>query len=230
MKTFILLVTSSLLFAASLNAQTEKELQAEIATLQAQVKALQGNSVQALVPFVSVDPNPELGVAGPNIVITGANVHIVNGMGPTPVSATPIINGLGNLVVGYNEWEAGAVPSPSRGGSHNVVIGRCHQFPATGFGNLICGENNTAKGEEGFVAGYFNTTTALYTSILGGRNNQTTASYSSVVSGASNQANSDGAVVLGGCYNQENAAYSITLGGYNNQDAASIGEFIVNLY
>ena len=33
--------------------------------------------------YVSMDPNPENEVAGPNITFTGANIHIVSGSGAT---------------------------------------------------------------------------------------------------------------------------------------------------
>ena len=60
---------------------------------------------------------------GPNeVVITGANLRIVNGLGSTDTT-----NGLGNLIVGYNESREGSmecllVPTAcrdTRTGSHN---------------------------------------------------------------------------------------------------------------
>ncbi len=47
--------------------------------LQTQLTALRTSPVQALVPFLTVDPNPKNGVRGPNIVFHDANVHITNG-------------------------------------------------------------------------------------------------------------------------------------------------------
>jgi hypothetical protein len=119
------LILSSMFLACSIHAQTIKELQTEITALQKQVTAeqaeittLQSNSVQALVPFVTVDPNPENGVPGPNIVITGANLHVVNGNGPTPWpnGVTPASNGLGNLIIGYDEkpYQTNTVPAQGR--------------------------------------------------------------------------------------------------------------------
>jgi hypothetical protein len=93
------LILSSMFLACSIHAQTIKELQTEITALQKQVTAeqaeittLQSNSVQALVPFVTVDPNPENGVPGPNIVITG------------------------NLIIGYDEkpYQTNTVPAQGR--------------------------------------------------------------------------------------------------------------------
>jgi hypothetical protein len=40
------------------------------------------------------------GVVGPNIVFTGANIHIVDGSGSTDDNGGAL-RGLGNLVIGY---------------------------------------------------------------------------------------------------------------------------------
>src|SRR5262249_34083056 len=65
------------------------------------------------------------------VVISGANLRIVNGLG-----ATDTTNGLGNLIVGYNESRApgcsGSIPGPfctdNHTGSHNVVVGSRNNF------------------------------------------------------------------------------------------------------
>ena len=54
-----------------------------ITTLQTALTAVQNNHALALGPFVSVDAGAENGLAGPNIVISGANVHIESGSGNT---------------------------------------------------------------------------------------------------------------------------------------------------
>src|SRR5262249_33697653 len=65
---------------------------------------------------------------GPNeVVVSGANLRIVNGLGNTETT-----NGLGNLIVGYNELRMGLPgcagnPDPAckdndRTGSHNIVV------------------------------------------------------------------------------------------------------------
>jgi hypothetical protein len=63
----------------------------------------------------------EIGEGGlPELVITGANVRIVNGLG-----ASDTINALGNLFVGYNELRTDpTIPPNVRTGSHNLVLGR----------------------------------------------------------------------------------------------------------
>jgi hypothetical protein len=84
--------------------------------------------------------------ANNEVVITGANLRIVNGLGTTDTT-----NGLGNLIVGYNEPRP-SIPRPdgqssdpnNRTGSHNVIVGREHNFSS--FGGLVVGEFNEISG------------------------------------------------------------------------------------
>jgi hypothetical protein len=93
------------------------------------------------------------------IFITGANLHIVNGLGRTdcgsednPIPDCP--NGLGNLIVGYNEPHAPDLGPNIRTGSHNVVVGSRHNFSRVG----------------GLVVGDFNTISGAFASASGGHN------------------------------------------------------------
>jgi hypothetical protein len=110
-----------------------------------------------------------------DIFITGANLHIVNGLGSTdcgedagePIPDCP--NGLGNLIVGYNE------PRPPdaetiRTGSHNVVVGRQHNFSR--FGGLVVGGFNEISGRFASVSGGSgNTASGDGSSVSGGQGN-----------------------------------------------------------
>jgi len=223
---FHLVLVHSAVFAFQVHAQTVKELQAEIVSLQAQVAALQSSSVQALAPFVSVDPNPENGVAGPNVVISGVNVHIVNG-----TRQTATVNGLGNLIIGYDELPPNAVEMQNigRGGSHNLVVGRYNQFGVAGFGNLVGGEWNDAASEAGFVVGLYNETSGAFSSISGGVGNWAGSEYSSVCGGEGDWSLGICSVVLGGYYNKEYGSHSVTVGGYNQTDASTAPEFGIDL-
>jgi hypothetical protein len=133
---------------------------------------------------------------GNEITIKGANLHIVNGLGSTdctddqtgnPTPDCP--NGLGNLIVGYNEPRPEGVGENIRTGSHNVVVGQWHNFSR--FGGLVVGEfntisddfasvsgglGNTASGEWSSVSGgIFNTASGDFSSVSGGENNITSA-------------------------------------------------------
>src|SRR5215813_12852098 len=54
--------------------------------------------------------------AANEVVISGANLRIVNGLGCTGTT-----NGLGNVIVGYNEARSPGATPDDRTGSHNVV-------------------------------------------------------------------------------------------------------------
>jgi FtsZ-binding cell division protein ZapB len=114
-------------------------LQTSNTTLRSQLTAVQANNALKLGPFVSVDPDPEIGVIGPNIIFHGANIHIVSGSGATDDYGNP--TGLGNLIIGYDDDPAlrGTFPltSGDRGGSHNLVIGRGNKFTKAAFGGLL---------------------------------------------------------------------------------------------
>jgi hypothetical protein len=172
-------------------------LKATVATLSSQLVAVRNNPVLGLGPFVKVDPNPENGVTGPNIVFSGANVHIVSGSGATDDRVT----GKGNLIIGYNEAFSDLQPG-DRGGSHN----------------LVTGESNTFKSWAGVVFGSNNSLEGAFSSILGGSGNLTGigGSPSVIVGGSNNSVVAPGSVVVGGGGNTCSGVISLVLGGFNN--------------
>jgi hypothetical protein len=191
---------------ASLQNQVNS-LQTSNTTLQREVTALQhelttARSVLALAPYVSVDPNTEIGVIGPNIVFSGANIHIVSGSGATDdnLSKGESLTGLGNLIIGYNEDPAdptlrfgGTRLGPGeRGGSHNLVIGRGHRFTKAAFGGLVVGEVNRINNSEATVlGGGNNTASGVAASVLGGTSNTASGIAASVLGGIDNSADTD---------------------------------------
>src|SRR5262249_20594250 len=101
--------------------------------------------------------------ANQELMLTGANLRIVNGLGSTETT-----NGLGNLIVGYNEPRGGS--DDGRTGSHNVVVGKEHNF--TSFGGLVVGETNEISGPFASVSGgRRNTASVLAASVSGGIGN-----------------------------------------------------------
>jgi hypothetical protein len=122
-------------------------LKAQVVALQQQVIARQQNKALALAPFVTVDLNPDNHVPGPDITFHGANIHIVNGL-----NATQLINGLGNLIIGYDEYapQGNTYQGYERSGSHNLVLGRYHKWFQGAFGNLMAGGSpDTANSFDG---------------------------------------------------------------------------------
>jgi hypothetical protein len=95
------------------------------------------------------------------VVITGANLRLLNGLGSTETT-----NGLGNLIVGYNEPRDGE--ETRRTGSHNVVVGTQHQFSSVG--GLVVGLHNEIRGAFAAVSGGVrNTAAGKFSAVSGGQ-------------------------------------------------------------
>jgi hypothetical protein len=202
-------------------------LQAQVATLQTALAAVQNNHALALAPFVSVDASAENGVKGPNIVISGANVHIESGSGNTSDTT-----GLGNLIIGYDEDSlAASTIDPNRTGSHNLVVGMDHEFTASGgavlgFGNFISSDEASITGGDCNAAGATAFPSSLSTpcfngnagidSVSGGELNASNGSGSSISGGSDNTSSSQDASVSGGAFNTASAANSSVSGGVSN--------------
>ena len=83
--------------------------------------------------------------------MTGANLHVRSGSGMTSDSTN-----LGNVIVGYDgdsNCILGTTGAPGsvdgqRNGSHNLLVGDCHQFTASG-GFLAGFENAVTKDQRG---------------------------------------------------------------------------------
>ena len=110
----------------------------------------------------------------PEVVITGANLRIVNGL-----RGTATANGVGNLLVGYNEPRDNG--DNERTGSHNVVVGMGHNFSS--FGGLVVGRQNEVCGAFAAVSGGFdNTASGASASVSGGFDN-TASGFAAAVGG-----------------------------------------------
>jgi hypothetical protein len=163
------------------------------------------------------------------VFITGANLHIVNGLGDTNcfdeqfAEIPDCPNGLGNLIVGYNESRAVSGGEDIRTGSHNVVVGEQHNFSSSG--GLVVGSTNTISGDFAVVSGgASNTASGPGATVSGGQNNLA-ASFGATVSGGQfNAASGDGiaATVSGGDNNIANGNAATVSGGATRTAA---GEF-----
>jgi hypothetical protein len=145
--------------------------------------------------------------SGNDIYIDEANLHIRNGSDSTANS-----NGLGNLIVGYNELR----PSDrnERTGSHNIVVGMNHNFSS--YGGLVVGLGNTISGRYAAVTGGSdNTASGNSTSITGGFSNTAEGEYSSISGGVRNKTTGSGTSITGG---QDNLASggTVTINGGKN--------------
>jgi hypothetical protein len=164
--------------------------------------------------------------AANEVVISGANLRIVNGLGTTETT-----NGLGNLIVGYNELRDNPTLPPNvRTGSHNVVVGRELNFSSFGglvvglineisgtFASVSGGQQNTASGRFASISGgLFNRASGDFSSVSGGNDNSVSSFTSSVSGGAGNTATNVHASVSGGFLNTASGFGSSVSGGENN--------------
>ncbi len=168
----------------------------------------------------------------------GVNVQVVDGSGDTDGD----VNGVGNLIVGYNEDSSTA---EVRSGSHNLIIGLDNDYTSYGgavfgvdnditapYATVTGGVGNTASGDaasvsggsrntaSGFAAsvsgGYGNTATRLTSSVSGGDGNTASGLMASVSGGYDNTASGRTSSVSGGWSNEASGENSSVSGGRNN--------------
>lgn len=184
---------------------------ADVANLQAQVDTL----ANLLRNFSLVDADPalddSLGNPEETVRITGANLQVVNGLG-----ATDTVNGLGNIVIGYNQDIDFGSPDEDRSGSHNLVVGDEHSY--TRFGGIVVGYNNEISGDWSSVSGgVSNTASAAFSSVGGGAFDKATGQESFVGGGFSNLASGFASSVSGGIHNSAIGDDSSISGGNYNE-------------
>lgn len=208
-----------------------------IADLQARIAELEAAAVPGLGDYVEVTTSPS---GLPVVRFHDVNVQVVNGLGDTSSA-----NGLGNLVVGYDELRDGSayqsaarcssganVDQPAceqagytwgvdhKSGSHNLVVGPFHNYMNAG--GIVGGVANVASGRGTTVAGGSqNEAAATFSAILGGNGNITFAGSSAVVGGRYNHASGDYATVAGGSGNVASGESSSVGGGLTNTASGS---------
>jgi len=149
-----------------------------------------------------------LTTTGTSMVISGANLSIVNGLGRTDTT-----NGLGNLIIGYNEMRNDG--SDNRTGSHNLVLGSLNNYSS--YGGLVAGYSNEISGPYATVSGgEFNLAQGTFASVSGGTRNEATGAYASVSGGSLNIASGGAASVSGGWQNSATDLYASVSGGGGN--------------
>ncbi len=176
---------------------------ATIEELEARVVAL-----EAKLANVVINNNPLVGLSGPHFIFSGVNVHVRNGAAQSDTT-----NGVGNIIVGYNE--AGPADSTRRTGSHNLVIGQQHEYSR--YNGLVAGYSNRLEGVDSTVSGgRFNDAIGNFSSVSGGQYNVAGGLYSSVNGGYLNSAGGDNAAIGGGSNNSAGGAYASISGGFDN--------------
>ena len=158
------------------------------------------------------------------LVISGVNVQVVNGLG-----ATATKNGLGNLIVGYDEL---GLPADHTG-SHNFVGGRENRYASYGglvlgldnwidgpYATVSGGQANLARGHSAAVSGgAVGFAAGLCATVGGGKANEAAGDWSSVSGGWVCTAWGELASVSGGLFNFADGDRSSICGGeYNEAD------------
>ena len=175
------------------------------------------------------------------IRFTGVNVQIVNGLkstngnpfNPDSVESSQIrVNGVGNLIVGYNELGNPLGFGDNRTGSHNIVFGHGNNY--TSFGGIVGPNDCSVSGPFASVTGgRQNTASGYWTSVSGGQYNSASGGSSkyysyaggSVSGGYRNTASGYYASVSGGSFNTASEYASSVSGGVSNTasgDASSV--------
>jgi Skp family chaperone for outer membrane proteins len=174
--------------------------------LSGEVSALQGT-------LADVSFNPSGPGGRPALTLSGANLQIINGQGHTASA-----NGVGNLIVGYDEG-AGA-----QTGSHDIVLGE--NQTSTSYGGLLAGVSNVISGPFSVAFGDANTASGSGSSVTGGGGNTASGEASTVAGGNNNAASGQTSSVLGGGAN-EATGHSASVSGGNNNKAAGITSAIL---
>ena len=154
-----------------------------------------------------------LTTSGTSMLITGANLVIRNGGGGTGTT-----NGLGNLILGYNEMRPlnpnGTNPN-LRTGSHNLVLGARNNYSS--YSGMVAGDTNAIRAAfASVIGGYQNTASGYAAMVSGGQANTASSTYASVSGGLSNIASSTHTSVSGGYQNTARSAYASVSGGFQN--------------
>jgi hypothetical protein len=187
-------------------------LQAQVLALQTQLAAVSNNTVMDLDGRVELvtDARGYLTVR-----FTGVNVQVVNGVS----QETP--NGVGNLIVGYNNARTAGWVGCSDGQFGDITACQTngHVWAVnhkTGSHNLVVGDRNAYSQTGALLAGYDNLVNRNYASVTGGHQNLAQGIGSTVSGGGNHQTLSDYSSISGGWNNGTLGAYSNISGGRNN--------------
>lgn len=212
-----------------------------IANLQTQLNSVAASNVMAMDPYVSVTSDTR----GPIVQFASTNVQVINGLGSTATA-----NGLGNLIVGYDETtlspgaqctigtnpttvtpvtdsasctSAGGqwVTGGFKTGSHYLVTGTQHSYSR--WGGLLAGVQNTSNYDYASVSGgSLNVASGAVASVSGGQSNTASGPRASVSGGWINTASGTLSSVSGGQVNLASANYASVSGGLGNTASGGV--------
>ena len=202
--------------AVNMLKENESALQGEVNDLKENTSALQAevdelkDNISDLKDNVGKLQSILQGVThtGTEIYITGANLHILSGSGSTEGT----VNGLGNLIIGYNENRSSG---NSRTGSHNLILGKENNYLS--YGGIVSGWHNDISNRHASVTGgQYNIASGPFSSITGGGSNTASGQWSSINGGLFNRAVGGSSWVSGGQYNTVSGSSTSVAGGMYN--------------
>jgi len=191
--------------------------------------ALTAEQAEILSHMTMVEiPIDDRGSTASTIRFAGVNLQLVNGMESTWGNADGQVwdpsvhrtNGLGNLIIGYQEMRTDdgvgdTEDSNYRSGSHNLVVGSKNNYWS--WGGLVVGARNSMGGWLSTVAGGFNNIANGEAACVGGGESNYAIGRATTVSGGwGNTSSARGATVSGGGGNMALGEFSIVGGGRNN--------------
>lgn len=211
----------SLLMAGCFDTNDPSEWQDQVDALEAENGELQVQLDDALARLDTLETYLEIDTENHTVSVVGANFMVKSGAGAT--DAEP--NGLGNLIVGYDE----ADESSEKTGSHNLIAGTENSY--TSYGGVVFGLHNVIAGPfASALGGSSNTVTddVWHGVVVGGTDNISSGNYGVCVGGRDNDAASgQAAVVVGGTENTADANESVIVGGRGNQTTGSDESVVV---
>lgn len=218
------------------------QMEDDLAAAESRIEDLESENAD-LRTYLSVDTDNDA------IVIEGANLYVQSGSGFTYGT----VNGLGNVIIGYDEADGYSGYGTDRTGSHNLVIGPFHNYG--NYGGIVSGYANTVSGAfaavigsteseaagngsvvvagqdnltsdyiTAIVGGAYNTTEGRAAAIISGNENTTTGDYATIISGQSNTAGGNYATVMGALDTEVSGDHSSAISGESNLVS---GEFSV---
>jgi len=220
-------VAAALFAAEGASAGVVQDQQTQIDDLLARVETLESQNAAMAALLSGVSRN------GSTLVLTAMNLQIVNGLGSTDgdFGFGPTANGLGNLIVGYDEVTDGCTDDCElKTGSHSIIVGPRHEY--TSYGSVVVGVHHRALapyasalgGTGNYVSGQFAVavgganggSTGNWTSVFGGEQNFAGGDWATAVGGYFNNAQGENATAVGGDQNDATGAFSVTTGGFIN--------------
>lgn len=182
--------------------------------LETKQKALETRQteVEARIAPVEAKLRP-FSLARNELVLTGVNLHLRNGLNRSDSS-----NGLGNLILGYNETRpipAGQPNPNAKTGSHNLIIGPRHNY--TAFGGIVGGYQNQISGPYACALGQLNEASGICAIVCGGELNVASATSATVSGGNTNHAEGINSSISGGQLNTASGENSSIQGGSLNE-------------